>query len=218
METSSWIRPRTLTLVQGDGQKTSHHYYGSGYLRFGPDKLNSAIAVGLGQGDLVGAGNVNKFASFIEQPATCGLESVQGTLVIRSAMAGKNGELNLVGNDSVIAALSLTTIQKSQVNTYTVDVVEAHTGCTVASNVQIADNNLIGVVHKNVDVQFAANTGLAVSWDSTNKTFALNGGSNYSCSTFVHLADRTMVFQIGANQKQDVGRCDRQHECECPWT
>ena len=31
------------------------------------------------------------------------------------------------------------------------------------------------------------------------------GGVDHWCSTFIHLADRTMVFQIGANQKQDVG-------------
>ena len=33
----------------------------------------------------------------------------------------------------------------------------------------------------------------------------LTGGANNSCETTVHLADRTMVLQIGANQKQDVG-------------
>ena len=82
---------------------------------------------------------------------------------------------------------------------------EAHFGCIVASNVQLADNNLIGVVNQNVDVQFAANTGLSVSWNATSKQFTLTGGLSYYCSTFVHLADRTMVFQIGANQQQDVG-------------
>ncbi|MBV5349641.1 flagellin, partial [bacterium] len=70
---------------------------------------------------------------------------------------------------------------------------------------KIADNNLVGVVHKNVDVQFSANAGLAVNWDEATKDFVMTGGAAYESSTFIHLADRTMVFQIGANQKQDVG-------------
>lgn len=154
---------------------------------------------------VVGSGNEAKFVSFIESPETSGLETVKGTFVIRSAIAGPRGEINIIGDDSTVAALSLTTIQKSSVNTYTVDVTEAHYGCVVASDVSVADNNLIGVVHKNVDVQFAANTGVKVTWDETKKDFVLVGGAGNSCSTFVHLADRTMVFQIGANQKQDVG-------------
>ena len=197
--------PQTISLVQGDGKKTSITITGADTFASVRDKLNNAIAEGLGQADLVGTGNVDKFVSFVETPATTGLETVKGTFVIRSAIAGKNGELNLVGDDNVIAALSLSTIQKSAVNTYTVDVTEAHYGCIVAEDVQIADNNLIGVVHKNVDVQFAANTGLEAKWNETTKSFDLLGGVDHWCSTFIHLADRTMVFQIGANQKQDVG-------------
>jgi len=46
---------------------------------------------------------------------------------------------------------------------------------------------------------------LKAGWDQANKKFTLTGGVDNYCSTFVHLADRTMVFQIGANQQQDVG-------------
>ncbi|HWR31267.1 MAG TPA: flagellin [Negativicutes bacterium] len=197
--------PQTLTLVQGDGKKASITISAADTFRSVRDKLNTAIANGLGQSELVGSGNEDKFVSFVETTETSGLEAVKGTFVIRSAIAGKNGEINVIGDDATVAALSLATIQKATTNTYTIDVTEAHYGCVVASEVQVADNNLIGVVHKNVDVQFAANTGVKVSWDDTKKDFVLVGGPGNLCSTFVHLADRTMVFQIGANQKQDVG-------------
>jgi len=197
--------PQTITLVQGDGKKASITIGAADTFGSVRDKLNTAIACGLGQIDVAGAAFADKFVSFVESEDTSGLEAVKGTFVIRTAIAGKLGEINFVGDDATIAALSLSTIQKSSANTYTVDVTEAHYGCVVAADVSVADNNLIGVVHKNVDVQFAANTGVNVTWDDSKKDFVLVGGSGNQCSTYVHLADRTMVFQIGANQKQDVG-------------
>ena len=197
--------PQTITLVQGDGQKASFTISAADTYGTVRDKLNTAIACGLGQGAIVGSANTDKFASFVDTAASSGLEAVKGTFVIRSAIAGKNGEITFVGADNVISALSLANIQCSQNNVFTVDVTNAHTACTVAADVKLADNNLIGIVHKNVDVQFADSTGVKVIWDDTKKDFTLMGGSANACATFVHLADRTTVLQVGANQKQDIG-------------
>ena len=197
--------PQTLTMVQGDGKKVNFSITGADTFASVRDKLNEAIGAGLGQTALVGEENADKFVSFVTSPCEAGTEAVRGTFVIRSAIAGKDGEINFVGDDNVLSALSLMTIQKATGNTYSVDVTEAHYGCIVATDVTVADNNLVGVVHKNVDVQFAANSGLVTCWDATTSSFVMIGGTSNYCSTFIHLADRTMVFQIGANQKQDVG-------------
>ena len=197
--------PQTLTLVQGDGKKVNFSITGADTFASVRDKLNAAIGTGLGQTALVGEANADKFVSFVTSPCESGTEAVKGTFVIRSAIAGKDGEINFVGDDNVLSALSLMTIQKATGNTYSVDVTEAHYGCVVATDVTVADNNLVGIVHKNVDVQFAANSGLVTCWDATTNSFVMTGGTSNYCSTFIHLADRTMVFQIGANQKQDVG-------------
>jgi len=197
--------PATITLVQGDGQKASFTISAADTFGSVRDKLNKAIAEGLGQESLVGSANADKFVSFVDSACASGLEAVKGTFVIRSAVAGKQGEITFVGDDNVISALSLATIQKSANNNFNVDVTDAHTLCNVASDVTIADNNLIGVVHQNVDVQFAASTGVKVTWNDETKNFSLSGGLANACETFVHLADRTMVFHIGANQKQDIG-------------
>ncbi|HQC41394.1 MAG TPA: flagellin [Petrotogaceae bacterium] len=198
--------PATIELVQGDGTRTSITISKSDTIGDVKDKLNTAIGTGLGQQDVTGveAGN---FVSFVEAAtsSTTGLEAVNGTFVIRSAIAGSDGKITFVGDDRVLAALSLTTIQKEQNNNYTVKVTEAHGGTVVAENVKISENNLIGIVHKNVDVQFAANTGIKTSWDSTEKDFKLEGGASYKGTTYVHLADNTTVLHIGANQKQDIG-------------
>lgn len=197
--------PQTLSIVQGDGKKASITITGSDTFGSVRDKLNAAIADGLGQAAIVGEENADKFVSFVTSPCASGLEAVKGTFVIRSAVAGTAGEFTFVGDDNVIAALSLSTIQKATNNNFYVDVTEAHQLTSVATCVKLADNNLIGIVHKNVDVQFAANTGVTTCWDAAANTFTFTGGAVNSCETFVHLADRTMVLHIGANQKQDIG-------------
>ena len=197
--------PQTISIVQGDGKETSITITGSDTFGSVRDKLNAAIADGLGQAAIVGEENTDKFVSFVTSPCSSGLEAVKGTFVIRSAVAGSAGEFTFVGDDNVIGALSLTTIQKASNNNFYVDVTEAHKLTEVASCVKLADNNLIGIVHENVDVQFAANTGVKTCWDAGANTFTFTGGAANKEDTFVHLADRTMVLHIGANQKQDIG-------------
>jgi len=134
-----------------------------------------------------------------------GLEAVAGTFVIRSAIAGNEGKINFVGDDATINALSLTVIQQARNNYYEVDVIEAHSGTVIAEDVKLSENKLIGIVHRNVDVEFASKEGIRVTWDAARKDFRFEGGSANATSTYVHLADRTMVLHIGANQKQDIG-------------
>lgn len=212
----------TISIVQGDGKTTALTLYGTDTLRDVVKKLNDAIGTGLDQKsiDSVGQNNSDKFASYVTKTAsstTNTLETVEGTLVIRSAIAGNDGKLNFVGDDNVIKALSLQTIQKSEENKFKIDVINAHQSSTstsfVASGVSTEGNILAGVVASNVDVQFASQTGIKAVWDTAAHTFkfadstisAGNTTRQTAQSTYVHLADRTMVLHVGANQKQDIG-------------
>ncbi|MGE5396607.1 MAG: flagellinolysin [Chitinophagales bacterium] len=130
-----------------------------------------------------------------------GLESVGGTMIIRSAIAGANGELSFLGDDNVLKALGLNTVQKATETTYSIDVEDAHTGQVIAAGVKTGSNMLVGIINPNIDVQFDSCSGITVSWNSTTKNFDLSGGS---AETFVHLADRNMALQIGANEGQDM--------------
>jgi flagellin len=199
---------QTLTLVQGNGKTATITISGADTIGDLKNKLNTAIAGkdGLGQASLLGIGNdSNQFVSFVSKADAAGLESVQGTFVIRSAVAGDDGKISIIGDDNVIAALSLTSIQSAKNNNFTVKVTDAHNGTVIAKDVKISDNMLIGVVHGSVDVEFDASTGLVTTWDQVEKDWKLTGGAKNTGTTFVHLADNTLVLQIGANQKQDVG-------------
>ncbi len=132
------------------------------------------------------------------------LEAVNGTYVIRSAMAGKEGELTFIADQDVLNALGLVTIQEAVDNRFNVDVFDAHDGTIIAQDIKLSENKLIGVIHKNVDVQFASNTGVKIVWDGGTENFIFTGGTGNAEELFVHIANRTAKLQLGANRQQDM--------------
>lgn len=196
--------PKEITIVQGDGTKAAITLYSTDTLRDVQTKLNNAIAFDLGQAKYLTA-NTDKFVTFVgKNDVIAGTsQSVQGTFVIRSAVAGKAGELNFSGDEDLIKALSLNVIKKSTENQFRVSVQDAHSGATVVSNAKVTGNVLYGVVHPNVDVEFDAMANTKVSF--LNQEFVLSQDAGNIYETKLHLADNTTVFQIGANEKEDMG-------------
>ncbi|MCF7936679.1 MAG: hypothetical protein K9L28_10110 [Synergistales bacterium] len=125
-------------------------------------------------------------------------------MVVSSAINGGDGEITFVGDEEFTNALSLNIIQESEENNFTVNITDAHDGSTVAEDVNITGNTLIGVVHNNVDVKFDAMADIDVSW-STDEAKWVSTGADGTYSTMVHLADNTTVFQVGANEGEDMG-------------
>ena len=192
--------PKTITITQGDGKQTSVTLYGYDTLGDVAKKLNDAIAKGLGQGKYVD--EASKFVTYVSEPSN-NSESVKGTFLIRSVVPGASGTISLAGDEGVINAFSLNVIQEAKESTYTVSVKDAHNGSVVASDVKISGNKLIGVVNPNVDVEFDAMAGVSAKWDEVRKAFVYNDTENHE--TTLHLADNTTVFQIGANEGEDMG-------------
>jgi len=198
--------PQTITMIQGDGNKATVTLYATDTIGDVVEKLNSAIRDQLGQGQYVSDEYADNFVTYVnegaEDPNTP--NAVAGTIVIRSVVAGKNGEISFTGDEDVLKALSLSQIQASKENVFSVNVSDAHSGQPVAQNVSVTGNILIGIVHPNVDVEFDTMADVAVSWSSTNKQFVLANATN-TYETSLHLADNSTVFQIGANQGEDMG-------------
>ena len=196
--------PKEITVVQGNGDKTAITLYSTDTLSDVKNKLNNAIAFDLGQAKYLTA-NTDKFVTFVgKNDVIAGTsQSVQGTFVIRSAIAGKAGEINFSGDEDVIKALSLNDIRKSTESQFRASVQDAHSGATIASNVKITGNVLYGVVNDNVDVQFDSMANTKVNY--LNNNFVLSQDSGKVYETILHLADNTTVFQIGANEKEDMG-------------
>lgn len=195
-------QPKELTLTQGDGRQATVMLYANDTLDDVAAKLNRAVAVGLGQSEYVD--DASRFVTFAEA-GTSGVEAVAGTLVVRSVLAGSRGEITLSGNEDVLKALSLNTIQESEETRYSVTVSNAHTDTIIAQDVKITGSRLVGVIHENIDVDFDPMTGIYAAWNDDTKNFSLidNTGGEGS-DIIIHLADNTTVFQTGASEGDDV--------------
>ena len=191
---------KTITLNQGDGKTASVTLYANDTLNDVAKKMNDAIATGLGQAKYVD--DATKFVTYVGNGSTTNSEAVDGTFLMRSVVPGAGGEITFSGDENLINAFSLNTIQESKETTYSVDVSNAHTGEIIAQNVKTTGNVLHGVINPNVDVEFSALSGIAASWDDNSKKFRYASSTQ---ETTLHLADNTTVFQIGANEGEDMG-------------
>jgi len=196
--------PQTITLTQGNGSKASFTMYSTDTLKDIANKMNDAIAFGLGQAKYLTA-NTDKLVTYVgsSDVVAGSSQSVQGTYVVRSVIAGKAGEINFSGDEDILKALSINTIRNSSESQYRVSVQDAHSGNTVASNEKITGNVAFGIVHPNVDVEFDPMANVKISYLNNNFVLSQDSGNVYE--TILHLADNTTVFQIGANEKEDMG-------------
>ena len=194
-----------LTIVQGDGTKASFALNSTDTLDDVQKKLNDAIAYGLGQAQYV-SGDADKFVSFIEpdRKEFNTPDAVEGTFVIRSLIPGSEGAFSFSGDEDIIKALSLNVIQAAEESTFSISVADAHSGATIASGVKTTGNILRGAINPNVDVQFDSMANIRAQWNENTKRFDLIKDST-EYTTILHLADNTTVFQIGANEGEDMG-------------
>ena len=201
--------PQTLTLVMGDGQQRSVTIYADDTLASLAEKLGGAIQdmqSAYVSTAAVTAGNLVQYVA-PGSATTSGNLTVEGTIVISSAVVGKAGEITFIGDEDLLKALSLSQVQESKENRFTVTVTDAHSGDSVAE-ASVTGNLLVGIVHENVDVEFNSMADVTVSWSITNGNWSfkqISSGPTDAFTTYIHLADNTTVFQIGANEGEDMG-------------
>ncbi|MBQ7577636.1 MAG: flagellin [Synergistaceae bacterium] len=200
--------PQTITITQGDGKKASVTLYATDTLNEVRAKFNSAIANDLGQSQYVDGAYSDYFCTFVEKtqgvdmPAQ-GLETVPGTFIFRSLLAGPAGDLTFSGDEDLINTLAFNVVKDSSVAAFQASIYDAHTGTPIATNVKVSDNHLIGILHENVDIEFDAMAGVQATWSEAERNFILTPQSRGYEAT-VHIVDSSTVFQIGANEGEDI--------------
>ena len=196
--------PQELMLTQGNGTQAKVMLYADDTLNDVAQKLNRAVAIGLGQSDFVN--DATKFVTFVEGQ-TMGNEAVEGTMVLRSAVAGLKGEITVSGSEELLNAFSFNEIQASKENRYDVVVRDAHTNELIVDRTSITGNKLVGAIHKNVDVEFDPMFGIDVKWNDDTKSFDnidSKSSSGKISDIVLHLADNTTIIQTGAGEGEDV--------------
>lgn len=197
-------QPQVITISQNDGRKASITLNATDTLNDVRQKLNDAISYGLGQGVYVQGGNADKIVTFVEEADGAGLETVNGTFMIRSLIPGSAGELTFSSdNGKLVDALGLNTVIDALEGGYTVSVYNAHDNSVIARNVKTDGNILNGIIDKNVDVEFAPMAGINATWSEAAKNFILTP-ENEAYSATVHLVRNNITFQTGANEGQEI--------------
>ena len=191
-------QPKTVAITQGDGKTVSITLYETDTLEDVREKLNNAIAYGLGQLEYTDA---NNFVSYVKEGSEVnqGEESVAGTFIIRSAIPGKEGELSFSGDNDLLNALGLNTIQESSESRFTVSISDAHSGKIISSGVKTT-GNVINDAVTGVDVEFDSMAGIISTWSESTKRF-VTSGTTYTAA--IHLKDNGITFQTGANKGED---------------
>ena len=199
--------PQTLTITQGDGKRTDVTIYATDTIRDLQAKLNKAVADGLGQSlylDNKVTNDAGKFVTFVMDDIANTSESVEGTMVIRSIINGQAGKISFAGDEDLIKALSLNTIQEAKENQFYVSIQDAHSGQPVASSEKISGNVAVGILHPNLDFEFSSSANMSTVWNDVAKRYD-TVSENTAYSTIIHVADNSAVFQIGANEGEDMG-------------
>lgn len=195
--------PQNLKIIQGDGQTASITLYGNDTLYDVADKINSAISVSLGQAAYVD--DAGKFSTLSDKEVSLNDDgetyTLNASLVIQSALPGKSGELFLAGNDDLLEALGMNTVQESSESTYTISIYDADSGESLASDVKITGNVMHGVIGDNIDVEFDSMAGTSASWDKESEQYVLTGTDAYSA--VLKLRNSGIIFQIGTNQAEN---------------
>jgi flagellin len=204
--------PKTLTIMQGDGTRTTVTIYGSDTLGTMMFKLNAAIGgeTGLNQDRVTNFTEADRcYVQFVTpemaEASTSGLSTVPGTILIQSAIPGKGGALNFIGDDSIINALGLSIARYSKETKFTASVYDAHDPSKViATGVQFEGNLMVGILHPNVDVEISSTTSLGVTTTTAEGFTTIGWIPTGAERTFIHIADRSLVFHVGPNSLQDV--------------
>ena len=204
-------QPQLFNITQGDGQSAGVMIYGNDTLRDVTNKINDAIANKLGQAKYTN--DAAHFAAILEdtenyrestydEKGNISGYNINSSIVIRSAISGKTGELHFTGDQDLMRALGFNTAQYARENTHNVSIYDAHTNEAIIKDSKVTGNRIKGVINSNLDIEFAPNAGLESVWNETSKQYTLSSTGRYSGK--IHVTDNSLYFQTGTNQDEKI--------------
>ncbi|TCK62466.1 flagellin [Seleniivibrio woodruffii] len=190
--------------IFGNGSSKTIYLEGDDTVSDFETKMTDAIkALGMGAtsetSDVVSDVN-NNLVNYVSTETDNTNEALKGSFVIQTAKLGNDSQLSFVGDENLINALSLATIQEGENSELTIKVTDAHTGNTVGSD-KVNDYTLKNVI-AGVEVKVDSALGLDITWDDTNKEMTFNAGTAEDIK--LHLVDNSTELQIGANEGQTI--------------
>lgn len=208
-------QPQVITVTQGDGKTASVTLYSTDTIYSAAQKINNLISKTFGNAN--NTDNPEKFCTvsdgtegtsesvyasediYDDEGRLTG-HNIHATMLIRSAIPGKAGELYFSGDEEFLNALGLNTIHESSETTYTASVYDAHTGKRI-NEMKAEGSEFPSIIPPEIDIQVDPMTGLVANWDEQTKKFIFAGNDSYSA--VIHLKNNAITFQTGANSGED---------------
>ena len=127
--------------------------------------------------------------------------NLNATMLVRSVIPGKAGEIYFSGDEDLLNALGFNTIQESQETEYTASVYDAHSGAAIATNIKSNSPCFRNFIAPDIDIEVDPMAGLKANWHDAAKEFIISHEETYTA--ILHLKDNSTIFQIGANEGED---------------
>jgi flagellin len=184
--------------VFANGNTATVFVEGSDTIEDFQNKLNDALLkLGLGSGDTLVDSNLVHYVT--EEEATKGGNfALAGTFILQGAIAGNNSKINVIGDQDLINALSLSTLQTGKESELDVTVRDAHSNKVIGKDT-IGDGVLRGII-KGIDVKIS-NPQLITSYNTTTGKLTFTAPTEPT-TVNLHVVDNRTEVQIGANEGQ----------------
>lgn len=189
--------------IWGNGKSATVYLEGDDSIADFKTKLTNAIVNDLGMGSTDNNVNSNLVNYVSVANPNGGIQAVEGTFIIQSALTGEQGELAFSGDENLINALSLNEIQTGSNNSTKVTVYNAHTGELIGTD-QTGDDRVYGIID-GVEINLDSRSGVTQSWDSNKDKIVFSTNANSANEDYyLHIVDNSTDLQIGANSGQTL--------------
>jgi flagellin len=198
-----------VTLIQGDGDQITFTLSGQDTLQQVAVKFKNAMAqpTGFDQANLSGAAalTANLTTYVTAGIVSAGALAVAGVFVLASAKSGDEGMINILADQQLLNAFGFSEFRNAAGTSYEITIVNAATGVTIAASTNIKGNDILGLLHKNVDIRFDSNSALSVAgFNASQGYMSVVTSVVGSANTYLHLVDNSQIFQIGSNEMQNM--------------
>jgi flagellin len=188
--------------IYGNGTKTVVHIEGNDTIATLEQKLQKAIIEDLGMGSDDSQVNEN-LVRYVTIPDLNGWGTVKGTMLIQTALTGEQSRLSFIGDQDLINALGLATVQTAENNETTVTIRDAHTGHLIGT--EVTGDDRVYTLINGIDLVLDSRAGVTARFDSTTNNLVFESDPGLPNKKFyLHLVDNRTSLQIGANKGQDL--------------